>query len=110
MHVTVTWISNGAEAYLRGEYIAGDTAFRAEDPLPFPVVAGDYIRDLQVGETVFAATGRVNGTILTQIGYNCGIRPKCSRETPRSGMIRWGTGRRNPFAPRRPSGHDGLPW
>ena len=70
---------------------------------------GDHIRDLQVGETVFAATGRVDdmfhaaggqvspsvsardqiwklpdrplplafaGMVLTQVGYNCGTRPR----------------------------------
>ncbi len=73
VEVTHSWISNGTEgSYLRGERIAGDTAFRQGDPVPFPVVAGyqkigsviwvgDRIRDLQIGETVFAATGRVNG-------------------------------------------------
>ena len=121
VEVTHSWISNGTEgSYLRGERIAGDTAFRRGDPTPFPVVAGyqkigtvawtgDHIRDLQVGETVFAATGRVDdmfhaaggqvspsvsardqiwklpdrpiplafaGMVLTQVGYNCGTRPR----------------------------------
>ena len=121
IEVVHSWISNGTEgSYLRGERIAGDTAFRAGDPVPFPVVAGyqktgtvawvgDHIRDLQIGETVFATTGRVNGMfhatggqvspsvsardqiwklpdqpdplafagmVLTQVGYNCGTRPR----------------------------------
>lgn len=121
VEVTHSWISNGTEgSYLRGERIAGDTAFREGDPAPFPVVAGyqkigtigwvgDHIRDLQIGETVFAATGRVEGMfnpgggqvspsissrdqiwklppqpeplafagmVLTQVGYNCGSRPR----------------------------------
>lgn len=73
VEVTHSWISNGTEgSYLRGERIAGDTAFRQGDPVPFPVVAGyqkigtidwvgEHVRDLQIGETVFAATGRVQG-------------------------------------------------
>lgn len=116
-----SWISNGTEgSYLRGERIAGDTAFRPGDALPFPVVAGyqktgqvtwvgDHVKDLQIGETVFAATSRVDGMfhatgghvspsvgtrdqiwklpaqpdplafagmVLTQVGYNCGTRPR----------------------------------
>ena len=57
---------------MRGERIAGDTAYRPGDPLPFPMVAGYQkigvvewvgaeIADLAVGETVFVATGKVNG-------------------------------------------------
>jgi hypothetical protein len=35
VHVTHSWISNGTEgSYLRGERIAGDTAYRPGDPWP----------------------------------------------------------------------------
>lgn len=119
IRVTHSWISNGTEgSYLRGERIAGDTARRTGDPYPFPIVAGYQkigiveqigadIDDLEPGETVFAAMGRVegmfearggqvspsvssrdqiwklpdrvdpqacSGLVLTQVGYNCGIR------------------------------------
>ena len=68
-----SWISNGTEgSYLRGERIAGDTAWRPGGPTPFPVVAGYQkigrvswvganVRDLEVGEIVFASVGKVNG-------------------------------------------------
>ena len=71
VRVTHSWISNGTEgSYLRGERIAGDTPYRPGDPWPFPVVSGyqkigvvDWvgrdISDLKVGETVFAAFGKV---------------------------------------------------
>jgi len=119
IRVTHSWISNGTEgSFLRGERIAGDTARRPGDPSPFPIVAGYQkvgiveqvgaeIDDLDIGETVFAAMGRVegmfdarggqvspsvssrdqiwklpagvdpvacSGLVLTQVGYNCGIR------------------------------------
>jgi bacteriochlorophyllide a dehydrogenase len=119
VRVTHSWISNGTEgSFLRGERIAGDTAYRPGDPWPFPIVAGyqkvgvvewvgSEITDLQIGETVFAALGKVAGMfspwggqvspsisprdqiwklppgieplacaslVLTQVGYNCGIR------------------------------------
>ncbi|NOY79848.1 MAG: zinc-binding dehydrogenase [Kiritimatiellaeota bacterium] len=73
VRVTHSWISNGTEgSFLRGERIAGDTARRQGDPMPFPIVAGyqkigvvehvgAHIDDLEVGETVFAAMGRVDG-------------------------------------------------
>ena len=69
--VTHSWISNGTEgSYLRGERIAGDTAWRSGSPSPFPVVAGyqkvgvvretgSHVTDLAQGETVFAASGKV---------------------------------------------------
>jgi bacteriochlorophyllide a dehydrogenase len=119
VRITHSWISNGTEgSYLRGERIAGDTAYRPGDTKPFPVVAGyqkigiveqvgDRIDDLEIGEIVFAAMGRVDnmfessgghvspsigtrdqiwklppgvdplafsGLVLTQVGYNCGVR------------------------------------
>lgn len=73
VEVMQSWISNGTEgSYLRGERIAGDTAYRPGDPVPFPVVAGYQkvgrvswvganIRDVTPGEIVFAATGRIEG-------------------------------------------------
>jgi bacteriochlorophyllide a dehydrogenase len=73
VRVTHSWISNGTEgSFLRGERIAGDTAYRPGDPWPFPIVAGyqkigvvewvgDHVTDLAVGETVFAAMGKVEG-------------------------------------------------
>ena len=119
VRVTHSWISNGTEgSFLRGERIAGDTAYRPGDPWPFPIVAGyqkigvaewagEAVPDIAVGETVFAAMGKVNGMyqsyagqispsvsprehiwklpeevdplafsglVLTQVGYNCGVR------------------------------------
>ena len=119
IRVTRSWISNGTEgSYLRGERIAGDTPRREGDAWPFPVVSGyqkvgrvesfgSKVTDLEVGETVFAICGQVNGMfercaghvnpsitkrsmvyklpptpdplaysglVLTQVGYNCGIR------------------------------------
>ena len=71
--ITHSWISNGTEgSYLRGERSDGDTPYRHGDPLPFPVVAGyqkvgtvqqvgENVKDIQVGETVFATIGRVDG-------------------------------------------------
>ncbi|MFN8494319.1 MAG: zinc-binding dehydrogenase [Caldilineaceae bacterium] len=71
VRVTHSWISNGTEgSFLRGERIAGDTPYRPGDPWPFPMVAGYQkvgivesvgaeVSDIQVGETVFAALGRV---------------------------------------------------
>jgi 3-hydroxyethyl bacteriochlorophyllide a dehydrogenase len=73
VRVTHSWISNGTEgSFLRGERTAGDTAFRAGDPLPFPIVAGYQkigvvewvgaeVDDITPGEVVFAATGKVSG-------------------------------------------------
>jgi 2-desacetyl-2-hydroxyethyl bacteriochlorophyllide A dehydrogenase len=73
VRVTHSWISNGTEgSFLRGERIAGDTAYRPGDPWPFPIVAGyqkigvvewvgKEVDDLLVGETVFAAMGKVDG-------------------------------------------------
>ena len=74
VRLTQSWISIGTEgSYLRGERVAGDTAYRGgDDPWPFPVVAGyqavgvveavgDEIDDLAVGETVYRSLGKVNG-------------------------------------------------
>lgn len=73
IRVAHSWISNGTEgSFLRGERIHGDTAYREGDPWPFPIIAGyqkigvvewigSDISDLSVGETVFCATGKVNG-------------------------------------------------
>lgn len=73
VRVTHSWISNGTEgSFLRGERIAGDTAYRSGDPWPFPIVpgyqkigvvewVGAEVDDLQIGETVFAAMGKVDG-------------------------------------------------
>lgn len=119
VRVTHSWISNGTEgSFLRGERIAGDTPYRTGDPWPFPIVAGyqkigvaewvgDAVTDIAVGETVFAALGKIDGMfspwagqvspsvspreqiwkipagveplacaglVLTQVGYNCGVR------------------------------------
>jgi bacteriochlorophyllide a dehydrogenase len=119
VRVTHSWISNGTEgSFLRGERMAGDTPRYAGDPDPFPIVAGyqkigvvdwvgDAVHDLSIGETVFAATSKVEGMfsrrgghlspavtprdqiwklpagvdalafaglVLTQVGYNCGVR------------------------------------
>jgi 3-hydroxyethyl bacteriochlorophyllide a dehydrogenase len=119
VRVTHSWISNGTEgSYLRGERIAGDTPRRRGDPWPFPIVpgyqklgvvesVGAEVADIAVGETVFAAMGKVegmfdsfgghvspsvsprdqiwklpggadplafSGLVLTQVGYNCGVR------------------------------------
>lgn len=119
VRVTQSWISNGTEgSFLRGERIAGDTPYRAGDPCPFPIVAGYQkigvaewvgaeVTDIAVGETVFAALGKIegmfspwagqvslsvspreqiwklptgvdplacSGLVLTQVGYNCGVR------------------------------------
>jgi bacteriochlorophyllide a dehydrogenase len=73
VRVTHSWISNGTEgSYLRGERIAGDTPYCAGDPWPFPIVSGYQkigvvewvganISDLKIGETVFAAFGKIDG-------------------------------------------------
>ncbi len=120
VRVTHSWISNGTEgSYLRGERIAGDTAFRPGDPVPFPIVPGYQkigtiewkganVDDFEIGQTVFCTMSKVqgmfeprgghvspavtqvdevwalpdsidpvafSGLVLTQVGYNCGVRP-----------------------------------
>lgn len=81
VRVTHSWISNGTEgSYLRGERVDGDTPYVEGDPWPFPVVAGYQkigvveqvgrnVTDLNVGETVFAATGHVEGMHHTYGGH-----------------------------------------
>lgn len=128
VEVTHSWISNGTEgSYLRGERIDGDTPIRPGDPPPFPIISGyqkigrvawvgPEVRDLEVGEVVFASVGRVDGMaepraghispsvsgrgavmrlpagtenplayaglVLTQVGYNCGWRPRIEPGDP----------------------------
>ena len=135
VRVTHSWISNGTEgSFLRGERIAGDTAYRPGDPWPFPIVAGyqkigeaewvgEAVTDIAVGETVFAAMGKVNGMyqayagqispsvsprehiwklpaqvdalafsglVLTQVGYNCGVRaPIEAAPSSSATMVGW---------------------
>jgi 3-hydroxyethyl bacteriochlorophyllide a dehydrogenase len=81
IRVTHSWISNGTEgSFLRGERIAGDTPRRLGDPVPFPIVAGyqkigvvewigDAVTDLAIGETVFAATSKVDGMFSPRGGH-----------------------------------------
>lgn len=80
VRVTHSWISNGTEgSFLRGERIAGDTAYRPGDPWPFPIIAGYQkigiaewvgaeVNDIAVGETVFAAMGKVSGMFSSMGG------------------------------------------
>lgn len=127
VEVSHSWISNGTEgSFLRGERIAGDTPYREGDPNPFPIVAGYQkvgtvtqvggdVEGYEVGETVFATMGAVNGMfsprggqispsigktggiwklpeghdpvrfsgmVLTQVGYNCGVRPPVEAGAP----------------------------
>ena len=98
VRVTHSWISNGTEgSFLRGERIAGDTAYREGDPWPFPIVAGYQkvgvvesigadIIDLAVGETVFCAMGAVDGMFQPMGGQ---ISPSVS---PRSQIWKLPTG------------------
>jgi 2-desacetyl-2-hydroxyethyl bacteriochlorophyllide A dehydrogenase len=81
VRLTHSWISNGTEgSYLRGERIEGDVAYRPGDPHPFPIVpgyqkvgtvewVGEQIEDLAVGETVFAAMGKVEGMFSPMGGH-----------------------------------------
>jgi 3-hydroxyethyl bacteriochlorophyllide a dehydrogenase len=81
VRVTHSWISNGTEgSFLRGERIAGDTPYRPGDPFPFPIVpgyqkigvvewVGEQIRDIKVGEMVFAAMGKVEGLFSQSGGH-----------------------------------------
>jgi 3-hydroxyethyl bacteriochlorophyllide a dehydrogenase len=101
VRVTHSWISNGTEgSYLRGERIAGDTARRAGDPWPFPIVAGyqkvglvewigEQVTDIVVGETVFSAMGRVEGMFSSLGGH---VSPSVRASTYgsyRSAWSRW---------------------
>ena len=81
VRITHSWISNGTEgSFLRGERIAGDTAYRSGDPWPFPIVPGyqkvglvewfgSEITDLEVGELVFSAMGKVEGMFSAAGGH-----------------------------------------
>jgi 2-desacetyl-2-hydroxyethyl bacteriochlorophyllide A dehydrogenase len=81
VQVTHSWISNGTEgSFLRGERIAGDTAYRPGDPVPFPLVpgyqkvglvewVGPEVDDIALGETVFAAMGKVEGMYESMGGH-----------------------------------------
>jgi 3-hydroxyethyl bacteriochlorophyllide a dehydrogenase len=81
VRIAHSWISNGTEgSYLRGERVAGDTPYRAGDPWPFPIVpgyqkvgtvewVGAEVEDIAVGETVFAATGKVEGMFSSAGGH-----------------------------------------
>lgn len=81
VRVTHSWISNGTEgSYLRGERIDGDTPHRDGDPWPFPIIAGYQkigvvewigkdIDDLEIGETVFAISGKVEGMFDARAGH-----------------------------------------
>jgi 2-desacetyl-2-hydroxyethyl bacteriochlorophyllide A dehydrogenase len=81
VRITHSWISNGTEgSYLRGERIAGDTPYRDGDPWPFPIVpgyqkvgtvewVGAAVEDIAVGETVFAAMGKVEGMFSSMGGH-----------------------------------------
>ncbi|MCX7013070.1 MAG: zinc-binding dehydrogenase [Candidatus Sumerlaeota bacterium] len=81
VRVTRSWISNGTEgSMLRGERVGGDIPRRPGDPWPFPVVAGyqkvgvvervgEGVKDLAVGEAVFAATSKVAGMFHKMGGH-----------------------------------------
>ena len=81
VRVTHSWISNGTEgSFLRGERVQGDTAYRPGDPWPFPIVpgyqkvgvaewVGPDVADIAVGETVFAAMGKVEGMFARMGGH-----------------------------------------
>lgn len=90
VRITHSWISNGTEgSYLRGERSDGDTPLRADDPAPFPVVAGyqkigvvewvgSGVDDLDIGDAVFATIGKVDGMHHDYAGH---VSPSvCSRE------------------------------
>lgn len=68
-----SWISNGTEgSLLRGERKNGETPWKQGDPVPFPMAAGYQsvgivesvgcnVKDIEPGEWVFCALGRING-------------------------------------------------
>lgn len=80
VRISQSWISNGTEgSYLRGERVDGDTPYQKGDTWPFPVVAGyqkigtvewfgENVTDLEIGETVFATIGFVEGMHHTYAG------------------------------------------
>ncbi len=81
VRVTHSWISNGTEgSYLRGERIAGETPYGQGGPWPFPIVpgyqkvgvvewVGSEVTDLEVGQTVFCAMGKVEGMFAPTGGH-----------------------------------------
>lgn len=81
VRVTHSWISNGTEgSFLRGERIAGDTPRTSADPMPFPIVAGyqkvgvvewvgKEVDDIVLGETVFAAMGKIERMFFSFGGH-----------------------------------------
>lgn len=81
VRVLHSWISNGTEgSFVRGERIAGDTPRQESDPLPFPHVPGYQkvgivaalgaeVRDLSVGDLVFATVSRVAGMFYDHGGH-----------------------------------------
>jgi 2-desacetyl-2-hydroxyethyl bacteriochlorophyllide A dehydrogenase len=81
VRLTHSWISNGTEgSFLRGERVAGDTAYQPGDPWPFPLVPGYQkvglvewvgidVTDLKVGETVFATVSKVEGMFMPRGGH-----------------------------------------
>ena len=65
---------------IRGERLAGDTAWQEGDPLPFPFVPGyqkvgiiewkgDNVRDFEIGERVFATSSKVEGMFHNSGGH-----------------------------------------
>lgn len=80
IRVTHSWISNGTESsFVRGERIHGDTPRREGDPLPFPIVpgyqkvgvvewVGANVKDIRVGETVFATISKLAGDFFDPNG------------------------------------------
>jgi bacteriochlorophyllide a dehydrogenase len=76
-----SWISNGTEgSFLRGERIAGDTAYRPGDPSPFPLVAGYQkvgvlehvgreVSGLEEGQMVFSTMSYVNDMFSDMGGH-----------------------------------------
>ena len=81
IQVRHSWISNGTEgSFIRGERIAGDTPRCQSDPLPFPHVpgyqkvgivehVGGNIKDLQIGDWVFATVSRTPGMFYETGGH-----------------------------------------
>lgn len=81
IRLTHSWISNGTESsFVRGERIAGDTPLRDTDPAPFPMVPGYQkcgviervgagVKNLEVGDRVFATMSRVEGMFFDSGGH-----------------------------------------
>ncbi|MCP4644606.1 MAG: hypothetical protein GY851_29450, partial [bacterium] len=81
----LSWISNGTEgSFFRCERINGETPYRDGDPWPFPIApgyqsvgivthVGDAVDDIQVGQWVFGAIGRIEGMYEAGGGH---ISPK----------------------------------